>query len=78
MEDEDGEELLVFPSGNLKYAIKDGKVEIGRTYLFTRLEDKPGKNGNPPSTNFRIQRLREDGAVAAPKTTKAKPTGKNA
>lgn len=64
MEDEQGKQFIVFTSGSLRYAIQDGKFEVGRTYRVTRLENKMVKGKS--SSQFQIQRLREDGAVAAP------------
>lgn len=71
MEDEDGKEFRVFTGGSLKYAIKEGKFEVGRTYKVTRLENKTVKGKS--STQFQIQRLRADGSTAAPTVSDSKP-----
>lgn len=71
MEDAKGNEFRVFTGGSLKYAIQDGKFEVGRTYKVTRLENKTVKGKS--STQFQIQRLRADGAVAAPTVNDTKP-----
>lgn len=71
MEDEEGKEFRVFTGGSLKYAIQDGKFEVGRTYRVTRLENKTVKGKS--STQFQIQRLKADGAIAAPTVNDAKP-----
>ena len=77
MEDASGNEFVVFASGSLSYAIEDGKIELGRTYKVTRLENKATKNGTS-RTMFQIQRLKADGTDAAPTTNAAKPAGKAA
>lgn len=69
---EAGEEVTVFTSGSLNYAVQDGKFEVGRTYRITRLENKLTKRG-ASRTQFQIQRLREDGSTAAPTENNAKP-----
>lgn len=69
----DGKTTTVLTSGSLNYAIKDGKFEVGRTYKITRLENKTIKGKS--STQFQIQRLKEDGSVAAPTENNAKPAG---
>lgn len=71
MEDAEGKEFRVFTGGSLKYAIADGKFEVGRTYRVTRLENKTVKGKS--STQFQIQRLRTDGSAAAPTVNDAKP-----
>lgn len=68
----DGKELIVFTSGSLTYAVKDGKFEVGRTYRITRLENKITKRG-ASRTQFQIQRLREDGNVAVPTEVTSAP-----
>lgn len=72
LETEDGQRVVVFTSGTLNYAVQDGKFEIGRTYLITRLESKKTKTG-ANRTQFQIQRLREDGTAAAPAENNTKP-----
>jgi hypothetical protein len=71
--DAEGKTTTVLTSGSLNYAIKDGKFEVGRTYKITRLENKTIKGKS--STQFQIQRLKEDGSVAAPVQNDAKPAG---
>lgn len=73
LENTDGEKFTVFTSGNLNYAIKDGKFEVGRSYVITRKENKMIKGKS--STQFQIQRVRADGSVAAPTENNAKPAG---
>lgn len=75
LEDANGARTVVFTSGSLSYAVEDGKFEIGRTYRITRLENKITKRGQS-RTQFQIQRLRADGAVAAPTENSAKPAGR--
>jgi hypothetical protein len=71
----DGKEFTVWSSGSLNYAIQEDKFEVGRTYRITRLENKASKNG--ARTMFKIERLKEDGSVAAPKTNATAPKGKS-
>lgn len=73
MQNEAGEEVTVFTSGSLNYAVQDGKFEVGRTYLITRLENKMTKKG-ASRTQFQIQRLREDGSAAVPTENNSKPS----
>jgi hypothetical protein len=75
--EEAGEPFTVFTSGTLSYAVKDGKLEIGQTYRITRLENKPAKGGTT-RTQFKIERLKSNGSVAAPGVNHAKPSGKAA
>lgn len=75
MEDADGALFTVFTSGTLSYAVKDGKIEVGQTYRITRLENKPAKGGTT-RTHFKVERLKANGAVAAPGVNDAKPAGK--
>jgi hypothetical protein len=42
----DGKVLRVFPSGNIKYAIKDGKYTVGCYTQITRVEDVKVKGRN--------------------------------
>lgn len=76
MTDADGEEFTVWTSGSLNYAVQDSKFEVGRTYKVTRLENKQTKKG-ASRTQFQIQRLKENGTVAAPTENSARPKGKN-
>jgi len=75
MEEADGTPFTVFTSGTLNYAVKDGKLEIGQTYRITRLENKPAKGGTS-RTQFKIERLKSNGSVAAPGVNNVKPVGK--
>jgi len=75
MEETDGTPFTVFTSGSLSYAVEDGKLEVGQTYRITRLENKTTKAG-VQRTQFKIERLKSNGAVAAPGVENAKPTGK--
>jgi hypothetical protein len=75
MEDTEGEPFLVFTSGSLSYAVKDGKLEVGQTYRITRLENKPSKGGTT-RTQFKIERLKSNGSVASPGVNTIKPSGK--
>jgi len=75
IKDETGKELVVFTSGNLNYAKKDDLLEVGRVYKITRLENRINKKGLS-ITQFRIQRLKADGAVAAPTENNVKPEGR--
>lgn len=77
LEDGEGNKTVVFTSGNLNYAVEDGKFEVGRTYRITRVENKLTKKGQS-RTQFQIQRLKADGAVAAPAENNTKPTGRGA
>jgi len=77
MEETDGPPFTVFTSGTLSYAVKDGKLEVGQTYRITRLEDKAAKGGTQ-RTQFKIERLKSNGAVAAPGVNNVKPSGKAA
>ena len=74
IEDGEGNSVVVFTSGNLNYLKKDEVLEVGRTYRFTRAENRTNKMGKSV-TQFRIQRLKADGAIAAPTENNAKPTG---
>lgn len=76
MEEADGTPFLVFTSGTLSYAVKDGKLEVGQTYRITRQEDKPSKGGTKRTT-FKIERLKSNGTVAAPGVNDVKPVGKS-
>lgn len=76
MEDANGAPFTVFTSGTLNYAVQDGLLEVGQTYRITRLESKATKNGS--RTQFKIERLRSNGSVAAPGVNNAKPAGKSA
>lgn len=73
--DKEGEDFTVWTSGTLNYAVEDNKFEVGRTYKVTRLENKQTKKG-ASRTQFQIQRLKEDGAVAAPTENSVRPKGK--
>jgi hypothetical protein len=75
MEEGDGTPFTVFTSGTLSYAVKDGKLEVGQTYRITRLENKPAKGGTS-RTQFKIERLKSNGSVAAPGVNNVKPSGK--
>ena len=75
MEETDGTPFTVFTSGTLSYAVKDGKLEVGQTYRVTRLENKAAKGGTT-RTQFKIERLKGNGSVAAPGVNDAKPAGK--
>lgn len=77
MEEADGTPFLVFTSGTLSYAVKDGKLEVGQTYRITRQEDKAAKGGTNRTT-FKIERLKSDGSAAGPGVNNVKPTGKGA
>jgi hypothetical protein len=77
MEESDGTPFVVFTSGTLSYAVKDGKLEVGQTYRITRQENQATKSGTP-RTKFKIERLKSNGAVAAPGVNNAKPAGKSA
>lgn len=77
MEEADGTPFTVFTSGTLSYAVKDGKLEVGQTYRITRLENKPAKGGTS-RTQFKIERLKGNGTVAAPGVNNVKPSGKAA
>ncbi len=62
MKGEDGKTFNLSPSGNLKYAIRDGLVKIGMTYKFQREGTKKIKGMNsgvfgiyPAKTNPTIQ-----------------------
>lgn len=77
MEETDGTPFTVFTSGTLSYAVKDGKLEVGQTYRITRLENKAAKGGTS-RTQFKIERLKSNGAVAAPGVNNVKPSGKAA
>lgn len=70
-----GEQFTVFTSGSLNYAVADGKLEIGQTYRITRLENKASKGGTS-RTQFKVERLKSNGTVAAPGVVDAKPAGK--
>jgi hypothetical protein len=76
MEEADGTPFTVFTSGSLSYAVKDGKLEVGQTYRITRLESKTTKTG-AVRTQFKIERLKSNGAVATPGVNNVKPTGKS-
>lgn len=76
MEDATGAPFTVFTSGSLSYAVQDGKLEVGQTYRITRLENKPAKNGTS-RTQFKIERLKGNGTVAAPGVKNEKPAGKS-
>ena len=76
MEETDGTPFTVFTSGTLSYAVQDGKLEVGQTYRITRLENKVTKTGTP-RTNFKIERLKSNGSVAAPGVNTTKPAGKS-
>lgn len=75
MEETDGTPFVVFTSGSLSYAVKDGKLEVGQTYRITRQENRPSKGGTT-RTQFKIERLKSNGAVAAPGVKNDKPRGK--
>lgn len=75
MEESNGTPFTVFTSGTLSYAVKDGKLDVGQTYRITRLENKPSKGGTT-RTQFKIERLKSNGAVAAPGVNDVKPAGK--
>ena len=77
MEEADGTPFTVFTSGTLSYAVQDGKLEVGQTYRITRLENKPSKGGTT-RTQFKIERLKSNGVVAAPGVNNVKPSGKSA
>ncbi len=78
MEEADGTPFTVFTSGSLDFAVSKGQFEIGQTYRITRQENKTftGKFGKSSATQFKIERLKSDGNVAAPGVNNAKPTGK--
>lgn len=73
LENADGDKVTVLTSGNLNYAIKDGKFEVGRSYVITRKENKMIKGKS--STQYQIQRVRADGSIAAPAENNEKPAG---
>lgn len=75
MEEENGTPFTVFTSGSLSYAVQDGKLEVGQTYRITRLENKPSKGGTS-RTQFKIERLKSNGSIAAPGVNNVKPSGK--
>lgn len=77
MEEANGTPFTVFPSGSLNYNIKDNLLEVGQTYRVTRLENKTTKTG-VQRTQFKVERLKSSGVVAAPGVNNAKPTGKSA
>lgn len=77
MEESNGTPFTVFTSGSLSYAVQDGKLEVGQTYRITRLENKATKTGTA-RTQFKIERLKSNGSVAAPGVNDVKPTGKSA
>lgn len=54
-----GEKVIrLYPAGNLKYAIQDGKFKLGQLTRITRIEDKIVKGRK--STNFEILQDDED------------------
>lgn len=52
--DVNGREIRVSPSGNLKFKVTDGALEVGTFYTITRKEDDRTKNGYAV-TQFDIQ-----------------------
>jgi hypothetical protein len=50
---ENGEDAVLFPAGNIRYAVQDGKIKIGYLTRFTRNADKMVKGKK--STNFTIE-----------------------
>jgi len=80
MEETDGTVFKVFTSGSLDFAVEKGQFEVGQTYRITRQENKTftGKFGKGTSTQFKIERLKSNGTVAAPGVNNAKPAGKSA
>ncbi len=51
-----GELYTIYSAGNLQYAKKDGRLEVGQYTVITRLTDKPpAKKGSKPQTSFKIQ-----------------------
>ena len=78
MEDTEGNPFTVFTSGSLDFAVDKGQFEVGQTYRITREENKTfvGKFGKGTATQFKIERLKSNGAVAAPGVNHVKPSGK--
>lgn len=70
-----GDEVLVYPSGSLSYNIQDGKLEVGKIYLITRLPNKTTPNG-ASRTQFKVLRKKADGAAAGPEVSEQKPARK--
>ncbi len=66
MKGEDGKTFNLAPSGNLKYAIRDGLVKIGSTYKFQREGTKKIKGmdsgvfGIYPSKNNPTEQTQDD------------------
>ena len=50
---ENGEKLVLFPAGNIRYAVADGKIQQGLLTRFTRTADKMVKGKK--STQFTIE-----------------------
>lgn len=67
MQDEKGEQILLFTAGNIKYLINDGKIKEGLLTMITRLPDT--KRGGMKATDFKVQQDAEqtlaDAAFAA-------------
>ena len=59
----DGKKFALSPSGNLKYAIRDGLLEKGKTYKITREGTKKVKGMT--STNFGIYPSKKNLAASA-------------
>ena len=53
MKDENGGDFIVFPSGNLRYVIKDNKLEVGQLTRITRTEDRMVKGKK--SSQFMVE-----------------------
>jgi hypothetical protein len=54
----DGEPVTVFSAGNIRYAIRDGKIAVGALTRITRKEDEKVKGMN--SSKFSIEQDRSD------------------
>lgn len=77
-EDANGEEFVVYPSGDLNYKIADGKFVPGILYKITRLENGPTKTGNMGS-RFLVQAPKgtaEALAAQGSTTSNTKPAGR--
>lgn len=59
----DGEDYRVSAIGNIKFTVQDNKLVLGQLTQITRNEDRKGKKGTKPSTNFTV--LQDDESVIA-------------
>lgn len=59
LQTKDGEQLVFFTAGNIKYMINDGKIREGLYTRITRNEDKKVKGGKV-SSQFTVEQDPED------------------